>query len=225
MSDAWFRMTHYYVGLDLGQRQDYTGIAVVERREESLQRFDYVAWLRRETKLEAQFAVRHLERVALGTSYVAVVQRVREMTRTPELRGRCTVVVDGTGVGAAVVDLLRESDMDCELVPVQITGGGTARGEWGTWNVPKRDLMGVMQVLFEQGRLTLAAEMPGVQMLLEELMAMRMRLTSGGNAQYGAWRAGSHDDLALAMALACWRAKGDERVVGEVADGRLVGGG
>ncbi len=41
-------------------------------------------------------------------------------------------------------------------------------------------------------------------------------------AQYGAWRAGSHDDLALAMALACWRAKGDERVVGDVGDGRLV---
>ena len=48
---------------------------------------------------------------------------MEEMARSAELRGPCTVVVDGTGVGCAGVDLLRESDMDCELVAVQITGG------------------------------------------------------------------------------------------------------
>ena len=67
----------------------------------------------------------------LGTSYVSVVRRVEEMARSAELRGPCTVVVDGTGVGCAVVDLLRESDMDCELVAVQITGGGQARPSRG----------------------------------------------------------------------------------------------
>jgi hypothetical protein len=28
--------------------------------------------------------------------------------------------------------------------------------------------------------------------------------TSGGNNTYGAWRAGGHDNLVLAVALACW---------------------
>ncbi len=215
-------MTHYYLGLDLGQRKDYTAIAVVEREEPVLFRFDYVRWLRQEEKLAPKFAVRYLERVALGTSYVSIVGRVRDMVRTPELRARCTVVVDGTGVGGAVVDLLRESDMDCELVAVQITGGGKARSERGVWNVPKRDLIGVVQVLFEQRRLMFAEGMPRVKTVVDELMAMRVRVTNDGNEQYGAWREGAHDDLALAMALACWRAKGDERVVGEVGDGRLV---
>ncbi len=215
-------MTNFYLGLDLGQRKDYTAIAVVEREEPVMVRFDYVAWLRRETKLEARFSVRHLERVPLGTSYVAITRRVRDMLQSAELRGRCTLVVDGTGVGGAVVDLLRETELDGELVVVQITGGSKARREGGVWNVPKRELISVVQVLFEQERLAFAADMPRMKVLVEELMSMKMRVTSEGNSQYGAWREGAHDDLALAVAMACWRAKGEERVCGECGDGRLV---
>ena len=215
-------MSRYFLGLDLGQRQDFTAMAIVERVEPVAVRFDYVAMLRRETRLENQFMVRYVERVALGTSYVSVVRRVEEMVRSAELRGRCTVVVDGTGVGAAVVDLLRESQMDCELVAVQITSGGRAQAAHGMWNVPKRDLIGAVQVLLEQRRLVFAEDLARMRMLVDELMAMRVRMTAEGNEQYGAWREGSHDDLALAMALACWRAKGDERRVGECGDGRVV---
>jgi hypothetical protein len=121
------------------------------------------------------------------------------MVRRPELRGHCSLVVDGTG-GGGVVDLLRASDLDCELVPVQITGCGAVRKEAGQWNVPKRDLIAVVQVLLEQDRLSFALEMPGIRRLLDELMAMRTRVTPEGNSQYGAWREGSHDDLALAVA-------------------------
>ena len=71
-------------------------------------------------------------------------------------------------------------------------------------------------------RLVFAEDLARMRMLVDELMAMRVRLTADGNEQYGAWRDGSHDDLALAMALACWRAKGDERRVGECGDGRVV---
>jgi hypothetical protein len=33
---------------------------------------------------------------------------------------------------------------------------------------------------------------------------MRVRTTASGHEQYGAWREGQHDDLVLAIALACW---------------------
>ena len=112
--------------------------------------------------------------------------------------------------------------MDCELVAVQITSGGRARPERGTWNVPKRDLIGAVQVLLDQERLTFAENLTRMKTLVDEFMAMRVRVTAEGNEQYGAWREGSHDDLALAVALACWRAKGDERVAGERGDGRVI---
>ena len=195
----------YFVGLDLGQKVDYSAIAVVERVDPLPVCLDYAGWLRGELRVESEFVVRHLERVGLGTSYVSVVRRVEEMARTPELRGRCTVVVDGTGVGRAVIDLLRESNMDCELVAVQITSGGQVRPSRGMWNVPKKDLIGVLQVLLERGRLLFAEGLPRMRTLVDELMAMQVRVTASGSEQFGAWRAGSHDDLALAVALACWR--------------------
>lgn len=198
-------MSWYFLGLDLGQRRDYSAISVVERVAPAPVQLSYATWLQGELRLEDEFVVRHLERVGLGTSYVSVVSRVAEMVRSPELRGKCTVVVDGTGVGRAVLDLLRESEMDCELVAVQITGGGRARPSHGMWNVPKRDLIGVLQVLLEKGRLVFAEELPRMRALVEELMAMEVRVTQRGNEQFGAWREGSHDDLAVAVALACWR--------------------
>lgn len=213
-------MIRYFVGLDLGQRVDYTAIAVVEREEPVTARFDYVAWLHRQTKWEATFAVRFVERIALGTAYPAVVRRVREIVTAPELRGRCCLVIDGTGVGRPIVDLLREARLDCALVPVLITSGMTAHSDGGIWNVPKRDLIAAVQVLIEQGRLRFAAGLPKTKTLLDELMAMRVRVNGPGREQYGAWRESTHDDLALAVAMACWRAKGDERTVGEQS-GRL----
>jgi len=36
---------------------------------------------------------------------------------------------------------------------------------------------------------------------------MQVRVSATGHEQYGSWRDGEHDDLVLAVAMACWRAK------------------
>jgi len=43
--------------------------------------------------------------------------------------------------------------------------------------------------------------------LAREMAEMRVKITPSGNEQYGAWREGEHDDLVLAVALACWGAR------------------
>src|ERR1019366_929588 len=88
----------FYLGLDLGQRQDHSAIAVVEKLEQGRPYGEPV--------FEA-LLVRHAERVPLGTTYPEVVERVRTLLETPEIEGQCELVVDATGVGAPVVDLLR----------------------------------------------------------------------------------------------------------------------
>jgi hypothetical protein len=80
---------------------------------------------------------------------IAVVERVRYMVSHQNLRGRCVMAVDATGVGEPVVDMLRSGQLGCEVSAANITG--------------------------------------------EE------RETRSGNGQ--------HDDLAMALALACRRAK------------------
>ena len=200
----------FYVGVDLGQKQDYTAIAVVERAEIWAGR-DAVSW---EPVIEVRQSLRHLERVALGTSYQEVVRRVREVARSGELAGRCTVVADATGVGGPVMDLLRGAELGCELVAVTITAGEKASRASGGWHVPKRDLVVGLQVMLEAGALRIAADLREGDTFVRELMEMRVRVTGARREQFGAWREGTHDDLVLAAALACWRAKWP--VVGEM---------
>lgn len=67
-------MTHYYLGLDLGQRKDYTAIAVVEKEEPVLYRFDYVSWLRREDEVKSN--VRGTAHVGLKEQKTHEVERL-----------------------------------------------------------------------------------------------------------------------------------------------------
>jgi hypothetical protein len=56
----------YFAGLDLGQSQDHSALAVVERVELIWEDRDAATFERRR---ERRCRVRYLERVALGTSY------------------------------------------------------------------------------------------------------------------------------------------------------------
>src|SRR5258707_14938132 len=93
--------TDYVLAVDLGKRRDYTAIAIVQRT--------------------GTYTVRHLQRLPLGTSYTQAAGHIRHLLRRPELQSNCTLVVDATGAGEPVVDLLRASDLPCPLKPVLIT--------------------------------------------------------------------------------------------------------
>src|ERR1035438_3461041 len=63
------------LGVDLGQRRDYTALAVVESLRVKTG-FDAERWT---DVFEEQVAVRHLERLPLGTPYTDVAERIEEM--------------------------------------------------------------------------------------------------------------------------------------------------
>jgi hypothetical protein len=180
-----------FLGLDLGQRQDYSALVIAEQHGQPRQ---------------AAYHVRHLERFPLGIPYPAVVARVHALQHTPELRGRSHLVVDRTGVGAPVVDLLRLARLS--PVAVTITGGDAVTREgYHHYHVPKRDLVSTLQVLLQGGRLKVAQGLPAAQLLVEELLHFQVKITVAAHDTYGAWREGAHDDLVLAVALACWYAE------------------
>lgn len=189
-----------YVGLDLGQRRDHSAIAVVERWDQGRGYGSFEM-----NRLE----VRHLERVALGTPYLQVVERVRRLAGNPKLAGQVMVVVDSTGLGAPVVELLKGARLGCEVVAVTITGGERATQTGGVWNVPKADLVAGLQVLLERGQLKIARRLKDSYALVKELLDMKAVKAAGasGRVRYGADGAGEHDDLVIALALGCWRAQ------------------
>ena len=175
----------FYLGLDLGKHRDFTALAVLERTPQEL-------------------AVRYVERAALGTPYTRVVQRMGELTRHRGLNGHCYLAVDATGVGVPVVESLRAANLGCRaLSAVTITGGERARQTAGFgvgvehWTVPRTDLLSRVQMLLEKGELKIAKKMRESGALIRELISMRRR--SEGESTV-------HDDLVLAVALACWQA-------------------
>lgn len=182
----------YIIGVDLGQAHDYTALTVLEKEATA-------------------YKVRHLERLKLGTPYPEQVERVtrlyQDVSALPELLEqdkRPRLVVDQTGVGRPVVDMLREAGHG-SLYAVSITGGDTVTREKRDYRVPKRELVSVLQVLLQSDRLGVAAGLPEAGTLSREMLAFKVKFSPTGHDSYGNdWRENDHDDMVLAVALAAW---------------------
>ncbi len=82
--------------------------------------------------------------------------------------------------------------------------GRAGRVKDGYYRVPKAHLITGLRLQLEMGMLQIAAKLENGPALVTELADMRVKVTVGGNEQFGAWREGTHDDLVLAVALASW---------------------
>lgn len=188
-----------FIGLDLGKAQDFTALAVLARPRLTGQ----------ESKSERSpaYDVPHLQRFPLGTPYPEIVERVVALLQTPPMRG-CMLVVDQTGVGGPVVDMLTdamEGQVNCSFCGITITSGhAVTTGENGQLRVPKKELIASVQVLLQTRRLRILRTLPEASVLVRELENYRVKITEAANEVFGAWREGQHDDLVLAVALAAW---------------------
>src|SRR5215218_10339180 len=109
--------TQYTVGVDLGQANDYTAIAVLEKTVVSpdTAMFNPVGDAPGDRLVEGDtiFDLVYLKRPRLGTPYDTIASRVADLVTKLEPRGafgetgQITLSVDGTGVGRGIVDMLR----------------------------------------------------------------------------------------------------------------------
>jgi hypothetical protein len=197
----------YHIGLDLGQSQDFTALAVI-----------YQVPAREVDRSKRELHLRHLERYPLRTPYPDIVTQVSglltdsrlSVTEPDPLRARIieskpSLVIDNTGVGVAVSDLFKKQGL--RFASVTITGGDRAHRTSGTWRVPKRDLVAALEVPFHTQRLKVAEGLQLWPVLKEELLSFRRKIDlRTAHDSYEHWRESDHDDLVLASALACWNA-------------------
>jgi hypothetical protein len=214
----------FYVGLDLGQSNDYTALAVIQK----VPPFEETA--------KHELHLRHLERYALKTPYTTIADHVRDLLQGPPFtediregnpgrfgfvkvrKPQTELVVDRTGVGVAVTDLLKERNL--RFIGVTITGLGQKVNSTGVreYSVPKQDLVAALEVPFHTGKLKIAEDLELWPALREELLNFRRKQNARTtHISYEHWRESDHDDLVLAAALACWKAtykrKGTARLV------------
>jgi len=195
------------VGLDLGQSRDYSAWVVVER-----------------TKVDdqpARYHVRHIDRVR-DQAYPQIVHHTATLVNalrgpkatgyasrhSPDRRPTVSLIVDFSGVGRAVGDLITELALDCQICLVTITGGDQmTRGEKGDFRVPKRLLASTIDAGLQTHRLTIEPSLSYAEILTKELKDFRVKTTLTGHQRFEAgesWREGAHDDLVLSLSLAVW---------------------
>lgn len=230
------REPHFILGLDLGQSQDYSALVIVEQSLWipssavsprgylfSRQGLDTSGWVSPSALTEIQrdavadywherpskppLTVPHMQRWPLGTDYPTIVRDVAALVDTHPLgRAQIQLVVDYTGCGRPIVDMLKQAGLDW-LVAVTIHAGFNTtfdHNDGRTASVPKKDLIAAVSVVLEQRRLQIARALPDADVLERELQSFKRRITPAGNETMASWRERDHDDLVLALALAVW---------------------
>jgi hypothetical protein len=181
----------YVLAVDLGQTHDHT--AIVGLRRIGADALECVG----------------IDRLPLGMGYPAQVEHIAKLTQRVDFAGQCLVAVDATGVGTAVVDLLRPRVRPAPFYGVTITSGNTVTKEYNNWRVPKRDLIGAAQVALQQRRVRLPKASGEAATLVKELLAYRLTIGTNGRDTYANdWRQAPHDDLVLALAIGIYVADG-----------------
>lgn len=190
-----------FVGLDIGQARDFAALAVLRGPP-----------LPPDGDSDPQppvYDVPHLQRFPLGLPYPKLVEAVAEVLAAPALHG-AVLVVDRTGVGRPVVDMLTErlkTVSSCTICAVTITSGhGAKRTAAGGLRVPKKELVDALKALVNGQRLRVCRSLSTAPALVRELEWFERRIGKTGREKFGAMREGQHDDLVLAVALAAWAA-------------------
>ena len=204
----------YYIGLDVGQLQDYTALSVIGAWSTWHPARPYSA-LHGEWRV-SEYHVNHLSRFDLGTPYLVVARGVRKVQAAGAFQGKpIYTVVDTTGVGLPVFEML-ESEGVRGLIGVTITAGNVVTQDGIHYGVPKRDLVSALQVLFQNRLLRFAKGIPLKNVAEAELKNFRAKINlKTGHDTYEAWRKeGANDDVVLSLALPSWFATRSRALTG-----------
>lgn len=198
----------FFAGIDVGQVNDSSAIAVVERIRavpRANLHHGLIETAREEAKaIPLKIDLGHLERIPLGTMYPAQVEIMRQLLHMPIFRG-VQSYIDATGVGRPVHQMLKDAGVH-DLQSISITASqGEAKQTPGGWNVGKAELVHAVQIEMQNGRLRLGRRIPNADILVRELREFRSRQNAAGHTSFNA-REGAHDDLVLAVSYAVFGA-------------------
>jgi len=188
--------SRYWLGVDLAQAQDNTALVCVH--DECLPLWNagrQVLGLRARTIVFAD--------KFKGVSYPDVVSHViRTMLKDP-LRGRTRLVIDASGLGRVVSDLLFDQGVQHDAVQMTVGQNWVKKDRYV--NVGKTLLLETLSLLFATGDLTFAHDLPLRDDILAELETFQLETTAAGNQVITQGKSGAHHgDLAIALAAACF---------------------
>lgn len=233
-------MKEYAVLVDIARKRDFTGIMVMKDFPEVVPEIKAIGTGPRVIHF---YDIVHIEKFQ-GLRYQEIADRVAAVTDHSDLRNNSDLLVDGTGIGDAAVELMRGKSL--YPLPIIFTASGQARevysdmgsvfGESGRLNaarvikeihVPKADLVAAGTLLLQQRRLRVA---PGrwADEFRKQLENFRGKVNEKtGRTKYEADTEAIHDDLVVCYLMGAWwftNRKGKNEIPErEIADNRSAG--
>ena len=199
----------WYLGLDLGKRQDHSALVIFHLLWTPLDRCadtgDYL--------FTPPLTVRSIERFPLNTSYEDLPRIIamranqigeRHRTAHPHTAASIQLIIDAGGPGGPMVDRLRRiAPGNLAIKPVIITAGSAETQLPGGFSgIPRRALVTRLVQLVARGSLFCPAALPNVSAWMSELLGLSASGTRRNKSR-------GHDDLTMAAALAAWAAVKD----------------
>lgn len=201
----------HLIGVDLGRQNDFAAPVIFE--DELVQKPVTVMPIDTPARYidVPSLLVRRYNLVDMaqwrGVSYPQIAKRISDIVKSPLISRDYILAVDATGVGQAVIDLLRD---DWGLFPIGITftsGKAVTQSVFG-YNVPKRDLVVNLQVLYQTERIRIAEELELGLQYKEQLRHFTSTVDrKTGHESYDADLEAIHDDLPMASAIILWYAE------------------
>jgi hypothetical protein len=195
--DAWI------VGWDPAKSHDRSVLAAIHHTVVPVEGRDgWIEGKRSYTqKSTTRYDLRFLHSLPVGLNYVDQALAVREILSRAPL-DRATLIVDASGVGAALVDIARASGL--RLNSLTITSGREQKQINGNhWHVAKGILVGKLMAAIQSAQLHVAAGLLEADALRSELQNFKVKTSVTGQESWNA-DVSDTDDRLLAISYALW---------------------
>jgi hypothetical protein len=194
---------HYYAGVDLGKRRDPSTVVVL-RTTYAYGKANYHAGYLKRFNLQMLYT-------DISSKLASLDKQLQQLAAREDKEAIITYVLDATGIGGPVAEVVCKRLPYARIMKAYITGGiSTTYSPEDAWEVhiPKGQLVSGLMAAFDRGVITMSENSKEADAILEELANFEIHISDEGHDSYYAAPA-HHDDLVIALALAVWAADVD----------------
>jgi len=211
-------MQEYAVVFDIAKRRDFTAGFVVRQTPEIVPGNPALG---SPDRIINTLDILHIDKFN-GLTYPEMVEKIALRVGHADLQDNCDLLVDGTGVGEAAVDLLR--DRGLQPIPVIFTAGNQVQtifwdfgGVFGQKqglsttrsikeiHVPKADLVDAGKLLAQQDRVRCDEDIKWAMDFRDQLGGFRGKVNEKtGRVRFEAEAEDIHDDLIVCYLMSAW---------------------
>lgn len=211
-------LNEFTISIDIAKKSDYTGIQIYKKIPTIIKGSQL---LDQKDMQVSSFGIIYMD-MFQGLKYEDICDRILKIATLDQFLGRTDIILDGTGVGEAVVDGLRERKL--KPYPIVFTNGnkvnevydknslvfGSGKGGFGSMNVlkqlnvPKKDMVDAAVLLLQQNRVKMGKFLKFKEEFLKQLSGFKGKINDKNNKRFEAETENLHDDLVSCFLMFAW---------------------